>query len=100
MGRSDEAIDTPKRLHDYLSGDLKPITCRLLHGEEFVCREMDHTRDGSVALTNKLVNADTAFRPMRHAASLDYSIGLSLSHKESGGVLVSNIPTKISPVAL
>ena len=97
MGRSND-IDVSNSLHDYLSGDLKPITCRLIHGEEFACREMNQQRDGSVALTNTLVNTGTAFRPMHNAASL--AIGLSLSHKESGGVLISNIPTKISPVAL
>ena len=99
--------DHEKTLEHYLSGELKPISCRPLGADNFACREMTRDRDGSHQW-DLAPNFSTAFRQMRYLKDEEHgarapaasSLAQKLSTQDVTGVKINQLPTRISTVAL
>lgn len=99
--------DHEKTLEHYLSGELKPISCRPLGGDNFACREMTRDRDGS-RQWDLVPNFSTAFRQTAYLKDEEHgarapaasALAQKLSVQYFEGVKINQLPTRISTVAL
>jgi hypothetical protein len=103
-----------KPLEEFLKGELKPIQCRSLGGEDYACKEMSVGEDGSknwldapgVAGVNQPANAGGPYRQMhyiaddeqgaRSSSSTLRDLTAKLEVQPASGLTLDKFPTKIS----